>query len=364
MKPRALPASARAFTLMEVLISMVLMVVLISIVAGSVDFHLRQLTVRQTRIEEAQVARVVLRRIADDLRAVAVSRPNSSKTSGATGGATSGESGGEAGDAGGTDDSGTGSGATMSSASDDTSASSSGSSMDDTSDMSGMGTDASSAQAAGFYGTLYELQVDVSRIPRYEEYSMVAASSSSGGVGLASDVRTVSYYAMDGTSAGAGNSGAAVMADDWSQSGALLDASTEYPKGLVRRVVERAAERYAREMSDYSQVQEHVDAFAPEVLWIEFRYFDGMQWLTEWDSDAMGGVPMAVEITMELDDGSGQSDRQSTSSPSSSDFNEHVYRLVVHLPAAEPLTQETDSTTSTDGSSGSTSGSTTGGGTQ
>lgn len=349
MKRRVYSSRPRAFTLMEVLLSMVLMVILISIVAGSVDFHLRQLTVRQTNIEEAQVARVVLRRIADDLRAVAVSRPIGASSGGMNASASGSASGSADSSPTATDDSAAGVGTGSPGAPNAAGASDS----SDASDMTGMSDEPTDTAAqAGFYGTLYELQVDVSRIPRYEEYSLLAAQSNSGGVGLASDVRTVSYYAMDGTSSGMGMTGAATMADDWSQTGAKFDNSTEFPRGLVRRVVERAAERYAREMSDYSQVQEHLDAFAPEVLWIEFRYFDGQQWLTDWDSDVMGGVPMAVEITMEIEARMAQGDAQSSSQ--TTDFNEHIYRLVVHLPAAEPLSQSTDSTTTDSATGGGT----------
>ena len=63
------------FTLLEVILAVALTAILMAIIAGAIDFHMRQLTVRRTQIEEAQLARAVLRRIADDLRAVVVYRP-------------------------------------------------------------------------------------------------------------------------------------------------------------------------------------------------------------------------------------------------------------------------------------------------
>jgi hypothetical protein len=37
---------------------------------------------------------------------------------------------------------------------------------------------------------------------------------------------------------------------------------------------------------------------APEVLGIQFQYFDGQQWLPEWDTEIMQGLPVAVEVLL------------------------------------------------------------------
>lgn len=38
----------------------------------------------------------------------------------------------------------------------------------------------------------------------------------------------------------------------------------------------------------------------PEVIWMEFRYFDGSAWSSSWDSRAEGGLPVAIEMRFEL----------------------------------------------------------------
>ena len=55
----------RGFSLLEVILAVALTAIIAVLVVSAMDFHLRQLTVRRTRIEEAQIARAVLRRIAD-----------------------------------------------------------------------------------------------------------------------------------------------------------------------------------------------------------------------------------------------------------------------------------------------------------
>ena len=38
----------------------------------------------------------------------------------------------------------------------------------------------------------------------------------------------------------------------------------------------------------------------PEVIWLEFRYFDGSAWTSSWDSRSSGRLPVAVEMRFEL----------------------------------------------------------------
>ncbi len=68
MKHPAVTGQRKAFSLLEVILAIALSVVIVYLVFGGIDFHLRQLTVRKTGIEEAQLARAILRKISDDLR--------------------------------------------------------------------------------------------------------------------------------------------------------------------------------------------------------------------------------------------------------------------------------------------------------
>lgn len=328
---RPSPATPAAFTLLEVLLSMVLLVVLISVVAGTIDFHLKQLTMRKTRIEESQLARVVLRRIADDLRAVAVSRPIDigQATADAVSGTASGGAIGGAADA-------------MAAGG----ASSDLASMAGTADTaaSSVGMEAAAPAGPGLYGTAYQLQLDVGRIPRFEEYSLMAAQAQTTALGLASDVRTVTYYLAEPSARGA--NAVADSTNDMRSSRygiGLYDGGDGLGGGLARRAVDRAVERYAMETADYGLVTPQVDVLAPEVVMLEFQYFDGSQWLSEWDSDQMGGVPLAVQVAVQID--SGRTDERTARKRDAGAATDvaapRIYRLVVHLPAAEPLTTST-----------------------
>ena len=88
---------------------------------------------------------------------------------------------------------------------------------------------------------------------------------------------------------------------------------------------------------------------APEVLHLEFRYFDGTEWLDEWDTEQEGGLPVAVEIAIWIalpDERDRSQTRRAvplTAADEESDtpqINGRVYHLIVDLPAAEPTTDE------------------------
>jgi len=89
----------------------------------------------------------------------------------------------------------------------------------------------------------------------------------------------------------------------------------------------------------------------PEVVALEFRYFDGRDWTDAWDSRARRGLPSAVEVSFELDIAkpsrraprtSGATNATNSSStaaptaptPTLDDLHERKpsYRFVVYLP--------------------------------
>lgn len=67
--PRPLAAS-RGYTLLEILLALALTVVILGLVAMAIHVHLRVAQVSREQVEEAQLARVLLQRIAGDLRNV------------------------------------------------------------------------------------------------------------------------------------------------------------------------------------------------------------------------------------------------------------------------------------------------------
>ena len=202
----------------------------------------------------------------------------------------------------------------------------------------------------GLYGNQYELQVDVSRLPRIDQYEQFLDPNSQVLPDRVSDVKTIAYYVPVGAD-GRGT-------------------------GLVRREMDRAASRYAADQGG-SEPQLHEELIAPEVTAVEFSYYDGSEWLTEWDSSVSKGLPIAVGITLSFaplpGSAAAASMPASTSlSPSSPGLSATtgisqpgypVYRLLVHIPSGKGASEEpaAETTESTDPASTSTSGSSTSG---
>lgn len=243
----------------------------------------------------------------------------------------------------------------------------------------------------GIYGTSYELQIDVSRVPRYEEYAVLDADAQSGMTRLLSDVKTVSYYVVDSRSipgnptvgnlpinTGSGGGGQRGRSNNsYGINGSLGLPPDTLLSGLARRVNDRAAWRYAVDRGEDTETNQQAELIAPEVAYVEFSYYDGSQWVSEWDTQQMGGVPMAVEINLFLgtqEQANSQAlnagrrrtaDADATNvSPSISYDPDHWYRLVVNLPSADADALTSASSDSSSSTSGSTTNSTSTGGTQ
>jgi hypothetical protein len=358
---RTCPHNRSAFTLLEVMLALGLTVVVLGIVAMSVNGTLMLVDHGRVKTERDQLARAVLARIGDDVRGVVRYEPfdasgmmsvkSSSKSGSNSGGSSSGtsgggnsgggKSGGGSSASGGTSSGGSGSGGSSSS--------SSGSSSSSQSSTSST-TSTASTTIAGIYGDQYTLQVDVGRLPRVDEYAAANSSSASSSV-PPSDVRTVSYYV-------AGSAGQSTIA-------AAANSSVS-GSGLVRTELDRAMSQYATTQGDSSSVNNSAVIFAPEVVALEFQYFDGTQWNTAWDSTQNSGLPQAVKISIALAGDNNSSAASSSSVSSISDAAsqdpDSVYSLVVLVPARDPVQLPAQSASSSGSSSSSTGSSNSTGG--
>ena len=316
-------------TLLELLLALGLTGVVMLVITMAIQLHLRILDMRRADVEQAQVARAVLQHIAADLRNAVWYEPldvSSISALSATGAASElinaipgdgepspaegssnqeltespiGEMGDEMGD------------------------SELGSlPSENIIDIAGTMEPAS---VPGLYGNQFELVIDCSRLPRVDQYAAMAMSSDPGTApSVPSDVKTVAYFLRTGdlTSGGAGSS---------------FDSNSN---GLVRRELDRAAARYSSGDGSLDPSQYPGQLLAPEVTQLEFRYSDGSSWYTEWDSQQMNGLPVAIEITIGIDPAAGRSSEEFDVADewqlSAVDVNLHTYRLVVHLPVARP----------------------------
>lgn len=353
-------ASDRAgITLLELLLALALTGVVMMIITMAIQLHLRTLDSRRADVEQSQVARAVLQHIAADIRNAVWYEPVdvsaiAELVAGGTGNAASGAASAvqQAAEDGSEDESSSAPPASDPADSRAGSSSSGNSSAAappaDTSSLdellgSGLEGEASEsvtdistslapASAPGLYGNQFELQIDCSRLPRVDQYAMTASSDPTAAPSVPSDTKTVAYFLR--TEEMLQNTGDASLGSTSS--------------GLVRRELDRAAACFASQDGSLDAAQYPGQLLAPEVNYLEFRYFDGSSWYTEWDSSQMGGLPVAIEITVGIDPTAGKSsetlDVAEVREVSSLDSNLYLYRLVVHLPVAKPVVAEDLST--------------------
>lgn len=180
--------------------------------------------------------------------------------------------------------------------------------------------------APGLYGNQFELRVDCSRLPRVDQYSAMLAETSSGvAPSIPSDVKNVAYFLQN---------------TDSSQSSASSSVGGT-ATGLVRRETDRAAASFSAQDGSLDASEHPGSLLAAEVNYLEFRYWDGSSWYSEWDSEQMGGLPTAIEITIGIDPAAGRNpeelDVKAANDLAVADANEYMYRLTVHLPVSKPL---------------------------
>ena len=381
---------SRGFTLLEVILALGLSGLVLVAVAMAIDFHLRLVNSNRTGVEEAQLARVLLDRIAEDLSNVVQKPTNVEKLVASVvsqGAATAGAAAGTAAPtaaiaptaptaggntAGGTSTGGTAAGGASTGGTSTGGTSAGGASTGGT----GTGTSSTTGGSAGtetdtsaqvqsppgLYGTANELQVDTSRLPRIDEIQGMLATEGSAVSTVQSDVKTVAYYVLNSQLGGAGyasglsqtSSGLARTSSDLSQTG----------MGLVRLEFDRATAAWLAQQGQLVAMTQDVEPIAPEVAAIEFRYYDGTEVLEEWDSSQRGGLPVAVEIAISIIPARHRNDPEWTSLRTTSQgslvSNQGVlvFRRLVYLPTAQPTTANATSTTSGTSSEGSAGGST------
>ena len=314
-------SSRRAFSLLELILALALTVVIFSAIAASFHVFLKTVTEQQREIEQHQVARNVMAIIGNDIRAALQYKPvdvTGVENLAASELLVAGIIGGE-------------------SAEDIIAIDALGASEaeEDVSDVSGGSDELTEEEIAladcvdcrpTLIGTETALTVDVSRLPRLDEYNPLVASNSEE-VQLPSDLKAISYF-IGRPSAGDNSGRNSLFSDQVNDLG-----------GLYRRNIDRAVANYAGEEGIMDFADSYADLISPEVVELTFRYFDGEQWNTEWDNFERGGFPLAVEIVVTMDP-----NRLNSDDPDSySGFDPNTmqrYRSVVNLPVSEIIEPE------------------------
>jgi hypothetical protein len=269
-----------------VLLSLGLAALVMVAIATAIDVHLRCLQIGRTNVEEAQLARTLLLRIGDDLRNVAVLNPvDSTKIVTPSATSTAGADGEE----------------------------------ENATTTTTTTTETEDEYVLGIYGESDWIQIDVRRAPRLDQYDYETLP---GGSELLPDrvsgIKTVGYSLHEETG--------------------LTAAGGEYRGGLLRREIDHALTRWAEDTGSLTSADQELEPIAPEVIDLEFLYYDGTQWIDNWDSTEMGGLPIAVHVSMVIvpreqlkrftrdwNDSSQQLDQSV----------DYVYSLTVALPVAE-----------------------------
>ncbi|MDR1270046.1 MAG: hypothetical protein LBK82_11030 [Planctomycetaceae bacterium] len=321
----------RAYTLFEVLISLVLMTVILMFVTMAIDLYLRQMAVNRTEVEESQLARAVLEKIARDIRSVIVAvREEQLEVDTESLTSLFGFS---------TDLSASGIADTV------------------TSDTT-TGQSEQSEQTEiygtmpGIYGDSEWIQIDTTLLPRGEMYG----SRQVRNFGIAdrlSPSKTILYYLGNETGQMTGSDDPRYEPDQLIGSlGRSLD-KTAVRYGLFRRQFDRFVTQYAVNEGLETEYEQYDEPLAPEVEWIEFAYFDptaGQEgstgdWVEYWDMDERQMLPTAIRITVAVRK---QSFGQSVFSWSDNGTTipTIIYSLVVPIPVTIeiPETQEEEIT--------------------
>jgi prepilin-type N-terminal cleavage/methylation domain-containing protein len=304
--PRRRPRAG--FTLLEVLLAMFLVSFVLVALMMAIDTQFRVVEATRSRVEEAQLARVLLHRIADDLRCL-VPKADSVTVASASTESSSGSS---------TESSRDSSGA----------ANSETSSNNQTTRETYEPTEASvSASQPGLIGGADWIQFDICRLPRPDQWERLLEASDAGmAAGQLFGLKTMAYYLAAGDQA----------------LGETTTLGSQQSGGLVRLEAAWGSQSDSSfvEFADAPTIsaadQQNVEPLAPEVTELGFRYFDGADWLESWDSSESGKLPVAVEITLVLRPfgATSQTERFTELSEGEEDAS-LLYRLVVDLPAAQ-----------------------------
>ena len=319
---------ARGFTLLEVLLAMLLSTVVLAGLWSALSIHLRMFDAGRTQVEQAQLSRALLNQIANDLRqavvdpalladplAVSPSDPFLMQTTAFQPNEFSQ--------------------ATI---------------PDDALPSSFWTT--SNKRHYRFQGGPQQLTFDVHALPTpllHEPLSPVAQPPR-----ITSGLSTVQYQ---------------FLGDLLSQNTADSSTTTGEATGLMRRVTSWArledesellvtadpldlanqsgqagatsstSSSSSRDVYDTQTPLDLVEDLTPEVSQLQFRYYDGAEWVDYWDGSSRGGLPRAIEISLAFhldapdaaDIRSNQNERL-IAFDTLADLGIPVYRLIVQLP--------------------------------
>ena len=249
-----------AFTLLELMLALGLTATLLTAVYSALELHWRFSTLGQVEVERAQIARAIFTKMSADIRSTMYAPPvdeyapdDTSDTS---------------------DDSGT-----------DSSTSDADEFLVESVVEVTDPAEAYSGSSIGIFGDAVSLVLHINRPYRRDAVTdgqMINPASES-------NQKSVSYFL-----AGGEGSVASMVAGQF-------QTKQEYDDGidgLARMSGDRFTLTLADQQGDMIQMASQTKLLAEEINSLSLEYHDGVEWLTEWDSDVQLRVPNAIGITI------------------------------------------------------------------
>ena len=318
VSPRGIASPRRRFgyTLLELLLALGLSVIVIAAIGMAIHIHLVSLGQQQARLERKQVVRSVFAMIGRDLRGgleykydpadyagLELALQNQvSNLSDLTSGLDQLEALAEAGD--------------LSALDSDTESETE---PDPEESESEIIIEDDVAFRPTLLGSSEALMLDISRLPRLDQYNPLVAAADNE-TQTPSDVKSLAYF---------------VSLDSGGIEEKVDFAESRAPGGLYRREIDRAVANFAGEIDLISDPDKYSRLVAHEIAEVSFRYFDGEEWVSQWDSSVEGNFPSAVEVTLVIDAERSAANSQSYTYNGRNEDTSEVFRYVVHLPVTD-----------------------------
>lgn len=287
------------FTLIEVLVAVSMALLLMTAVYSAIDMHWRYQSAGALELQRGQVARAVCARLSIDIRSVQFSPPDPEEAELEDEEAADQE------------------------ALDDVDA-----------------DDLLLTQSLGVTGTSTRLTLHISKPVPPRMFSLTSSDDDEF-VLLESEQRSVTWFLADlaggeleGLAASRFAGDQAIVAAGLISNSSALDG----PLGLARSEVDRFAGTIDASAEDEASLAQAAEFLAPEINSLYFRYFDGVDWRDEWDSQALGSIPLAIEIVIGFVPPVPDDPLQAVAP----DAIPTTYRFVVALPVAEAVVSEDD----------------------
>lgn len=321
---------SNGFTLVEIVLALALTSVVTYLLMTAVELFLVRIETSRGRVESSQVARTILDQMADDISSLRIDPPRAAASAAQGGGTGASQQGGVAGAGQGVPAAQSGGGGAAASGGQAAQSGAGGAS-----GGSAIGADPlATASLHGIFGDVEQLRIDRAAPPNWSRASREVDPAEPA---AASDFpRTVRYFLSEGT---------AQTSQERAMQGVTVEEEPQASAaGLYREVIPTTALADDADplASPASRDGARVELLAPEVVKLEFHYFDGEQLVDEWDVTEDGALPKGVEILLTINepDYGPQSDAdQQRRSQTGQNYREKdlvVYRRFVRIPQANP----------------------------